>query len=49
MNNLILCEGKTDAILLGYYLIRTFGWEATRNTPRDKDSFKRLKQNQYAH
>jgi hypothetical protein len=26
MNNLILCEGKTDAILLSYYLEKTCGW-----------------------
>jgi len=26
MNKLILCEGKTDAILLSYYLERTCGW-----------------------
>lgn len=27
MNNLILCEGKTDAILLSYYLEKTCGWK----------------------
>ena len=26
MNKLILCEGKTDAILLSYYLEKTCGW-----------------------
>lgn len=26
MNKLILCEGKTDAILLSYYLQKTCGW-----------------------
>ncbi len=27
MNKLILCEGKTDAILLSYYLEKTCGWK----------------------
>lgn len=26
MNRLILCEGKTDAVLLSYYLEKTCGW-----------------------
>jgi hypothetical protein len=26
MNSIILCEGKTDAILLGYYLMRVCGY-----------------------
>ena len=30
MNRLILCEGKTDAILLGYYLMKTDDWEFER-------------------
>lgn len=29
MNRLILCEGKTDAILLSYYLGKTAGWTHT--------------------
>ena len=29
MNRLILCEGKTDAILLSYYLEKTAGWKTT--------------------
>ena len=33
MNRLILCEGKTDAILLGYYLMKTAGWEIERKIP----------------
>ena len=33
MNRLILCEGKTDAILLGYYLMKTDGWELERKPP----------------
>ena len=27
MKNIILCEGKTDAILLSYYLSKVCGWE----------------------
>jgi hypothetical protein len=27
MKEIILCEGKTDAILLSYFLIRKFGWK----------------------
>jgi hypothetical protein len=27
MKKIILCEGKTDAILLSYFLIKSFGWE----------------------
>lgn len=26
MNNILLCEGATDAILLSYYLEAVFGW-----------------------
>lgn len=33
MNRLILCEGKTDAILLGYYLMKTAGWKFTTTAP----------------
>jgi hypothetical protein len=33
MNKLILCEGKTDAILLSYYLEKTCGW-SHRNAPK---------------
>lgn len=33
MNKLILCEGKTDAILLSYYLEKTCGW-THRNAPK---------------
>jgi len=33
MNKLILCEGKTDAILLSYYLECTCGW-THRNAPK---------------
>lgn len=28
MKSLILCEGKSDAILLSYYLGRTCGWSS---------------------
>ena len=34
MNRLILCEGKTDAILLSYYLGKTCGWEFCKNAPK---------------
>lgn len=33
MNRLIMCEGKTDAILLGYYLMKTDDWEFERKAP----------------
>lgn len=33
MNKLILCEGKTDAILLSYYLGKMVGWKYTRKGP----------------
>lgn len=36
MSKLILCEGKTDAILLSYYLERTCGW-THRNAPKALD------------
>ena len=26
MNSIILCEGRTDAILLSYYLCKVYGW-----------------------
>lgn len=34
MNKLILCEGKTDAILLSYYLGKTAGWKFDRKGPK---------------
>lgn len=34
MNKLILCEGKTDAILLSYYLERICGWTFTKAAPK---------------
>jgi hypothetical protein len=33
VNNLILCEGKTDAILLSYYLERVYGWKYSAKSP----------------
>lgn len=33
MNKLIMCEGKTDAILLSYYLGRTAGWKFVKKGP----------------
>ncbi len=35
MNNLILCEGKTDAILLSYYLSQKCGWQFTQKAPNN--------------
>lgn len=35
MNKLILCEGKTDAILLSYYLEKTAGWSFAKKGPAD--------------
>lgn len=37
MNKLILCEGKTDAILLSYYLEHMRGWKYTRKPPKSLD------------
>ena len=37
MNRLILCEGKTDAILLGYYLMKTDGWALEKKPPSGLD------------
>lgn len=33
MNKLILCEGKTDAILRSYYLEKTAGWSFSKKGP----------------
>lgn len=33
MNKLILCEGKTDAILLSYYLGRVANWKFAKKGP----------------
>lgn len=33
MNSIILCEGRTDAILLSYYLERAHGWHYSKNAP----------------
>ena len=34
MNKLILCEGKTDAILLSYYLDKMCGWKYCKKAPK---------------
>ncbi len=34
MNKLILCEGKTDAILLSYYLEKVSGWKYSSKSPK---------------
>lgn len=44
MNSIILCEGKTDAILTSYYLDKTYGWKLLKGSKpvnlkvRDKQS-----------
>ncbi|MDD1475219.1 hypothetical protein MEO41_28720, partial [Dolichospermum sp. ST_sed4] len=42
MKKIILCEGKTDAILLSYFLIKKFGWQFIRGQvfglPSNKDN-----------
>ena len=30
MKRIVICEGKTDAILVGYFLIKVYGWQFTR-------------------
>ena len=37
MNRLILCEVKTDALLLGYYLMKVAGWEHEKRGPKGLD------------
>ncbi len=37
MNSVILCEGKTDAILISYYLISTCNWEYANKGPAGLD------------
>ena len=39
MNKLILCEGKTDAILLSYYLGQVQGWVPCRHGPKNFQIF----------
>ena len=34
MNSIILCEGRTDAILLSYYLGRVYGWCYSKKPPK---------------
>lgn len=34
MNNILLCEGKTDAVLISYYLGRMYGWKYEKNPPK---------------
>lgn len=35
MNSVILCEGRTDAILLSYYLGKVYGWSYSKKGPKD--------------
>jgi hypothetical protein len=32
MKRIVICEGKTDAILVGYFLIKVYGWQFVHNT-----------------
>ncbi len=35
MNSIILCEGRTDAILLSYYLGKVYGWNYSKKGPKE--------------
>ncbi len=37
MKNIILCEGKTDAILLSYYLEKVAGWRFSKGLTKNVD------------
>ena len=37
MNKLILCEGKSDVVLLSYYLDKKCGWSVSRKPPKNID------------
>ena len=41
MTSLLICEGKTDAILYGYYLIKKFDWQylELKHRPRQMKNF----------
>ena len=49
MNGLIMCEGKSDAVLLGYYLSKTSKWRSVKKSSSRKFTFNNLEKNQYAH
>jgi len=49
MNSLILCEGKTDVILISYYLKSISGWKECKKSPSKSLDFKLKENNQYAH
>jgi len=40
MKRVILCEGKTDAILISYFLIKSFGWTYIKEPPIETDSIR---------
>ncbi len=46
MKNLVLCEGKTDAIVLSYYLFKKFGWEYNNRETKNPDRVS-FKENSY--
>src|SRR6266545_3083936 len=37
MKRIILCEGKTDSILISYFLLKTFGWSHMKHQSRERD------------
>ena len=47
MNSLILCEGKSDAIIISYYLQRKCGFVRCEKSPYESLDFKKLQDNQY--
>lgn len=46
MKSLLICEGKTDSIVLSYYLNKEFGWEYDKDKNNDKNRI-RLKKDDY--
>ena len=52
MNKVILCEGKTDAILLSYYLGKMYNWQPVRGKlPKELQSLdiRGKNKSQYTH
>lgn len=47
MNKLILCEGKSDVILLSYYLDKMCGWTVSRKPPKNVNIQVEPKRNEY--
>ena len=40
MKTLILCEGKTDAIILSYFLLKKYNWKHVNNREMSKSKYK---------